>query len=120
MKRVAFFAVVLLVLAGCTDADVASRELSQDAEYFRVFRQVDFYDGINGEVFMSVDGYCSIEDQGTQLEVTCRTDDGYQKHFLGLSDNVTYVVRQIDSRPTSARPTWRINSNAIVPMVTIE
>lgn len=32
-----------------------------------------------------------------QLEVTCKTGDGeYKKHYLGISDNVTYFVEQLD------------------------
>lgn len=35
---------------------------------------------------------------GAQLEVTCKTGDGeYKKHYLGISDNVTYFVEQLDT-----------------------
>ena len=36
--------------------------------------------------------------RGRQLEVTCKTGPtDYKKHFLGLSDNVTYFAEQVDS-----------------------
>ncbi|MNP80605.1 hypothetical protein D3C76_1787540 [compost metagenome] len=42
---------------------------------------------------------CSITDEGEQLEVTCKVGEGqYKKHFLGLSDNVTYFVEQTDAK----------------------
>jgi hypothetical protein len=83
-----------------TDARVASYNLSQDAEMFRINRRVVFYNGITGEYILSVEGRCSIEAdrQDNQLELTCKTgENSYKKHFLGLSDNVTYFAEQLDS-----------------------
>lgn len=86
-----------LSLAGCTDADVASRNLSQDADNFKINRRVVFFNGITDTYLLSIEGYCSITDEGKQLEVTCKTgQDAYKKHFLGLSDNVSYFVEQVD------------------------
>lgn len=52
---------------------------------------------------LSLEGRCSIKDQTNQLEVTCKTgSDAYKKHFLGLSDNVTYFAEQLDSKNVSA------------------
>ena len=37
--------------------------------------------------------------EDNQLEVTVEDENGgYQKHFIGLSDNVTYVVEQLRSK----------------------
>lgn len=37
-----------------------------------------------------------------QLEVTCKTGSSeYKKHFLGLSDNVTYFAEQRKSKDVS-------------------
>lgn len=37
------------------------------------------------------------------LEVTCKTGDGaYKKHYLGISDNVTYFVEQLDPASVDA------------------
>lgn len=87
----------LAVLAGCTDADVASRNLSKAADYFEVPRRIVFYNGITGGYMLSVEGLCSLgnADSAKQLSVTCKTGpNSYMKHFLGLSDNVTYFVEQ--------------------------
>lgn len=98
------FAVVSLLaavslLSGCnSDARVASANLSKAADMFEINRRVVFYNGITGGYLLSIEGLCSIEDQGSQLEVTCKTGPGvYKKHFLGLSDNVTYFAEQVES-----------------------
>jgi hypothetical protein len=49
-----------------------------------------------------VEGRCSIDDDNNQLEVTCKTGDNeYKKHFLGLSDNVTYMAEQLEGAKVS-------------------
>jgi len=89
----------LLLLGACSsDADVASENLSRAAEQFEVTRRVVFFNGITDTYLLSIEGRCSIEDEGGQLEVTCKLgDDEYKKHFLGLSDNVSYFVEQLEA-----------------------
>ncbi|MCK4621307.1 MAG: hypothetical protein KAT62_03730 [Desulfuromonadales bacterium] len=92
-----------VLAAGCsTDATVASHNLSKAAEMFEIDRRVVFYNGITDSYLLTIEGRCSIEDQRNQLEVTCKTGVGsYKKHFLGLSDNVTYFAEQIASAGVS-------------------
>lgn len=94
-----------LGLAGCdTDARIASRNLSQAADMFEVNRRVVFYNGITSEYILSLEGRCSIVADGAdnQLEVTCKTGPNqYKKHFLGLSDNVTYFAEHLDETSAS-------------------
>lgn len=88
-----------LGLAACSDADVASSNLSKAADQFEINRRVVFYNGITGDYILSVEGLCSLGNYDTsgQLTVTCKTGPGqYKKHFLGLSDNVTFFAEQID------------------------
>lgn len=94
---------LVLALAGCDrDAQVASRNLSRAADMFEIERRVVFYNGITSDYVLSIEGRCSIADQGNQLEVTCKTGpDGYKKHFLGLSDNVTYFAEQLEPKDVS-------------------
>jgi hypothetical protein len=92
--------VALLTLAGCTDADVASKNLSTAADMFQIDRRIVFYNGINGEYMLTIEGRCSLGnfDAERELTVTCKTGPGaYKKHFLGLSDNVTYFVEQLEA-----------------------
>lgn len=91
------------LLAGCnpfaTDADRASENVSKAADQFQVLRRIVFYNGITDQYLLTIEGYCSLGnfDSERELTVTCRVPGGYKKHFLGLSDNVTYVVEQIDA-----------------------
>ena len=91
---------ILAICAGCSsDADVASRNLSQAADQFEITRRIVFYNGITGEYILVVEGLCSLGnfDAQGELSVTCKTGDGeYKKHFLGLSDNVTYFAEQLE------------------------
>lgn len=58
---------------------------------------------------MTIEGRCSLgnSDPDKQLSVTCRVGEDsrgrplYKKHFLGLSDNVTYFVEQLDGKNVS-------------------
>lgn len=99
MKRLIILAATAAMLAGCTDADVASRNLSKAADQFEVNRRVVFYNGITGDYILVVEGLCSLgnSDSSGTLSVTCKTGpEAYKKHFLGLSDNVTFFAEQVE------------------------
>ena len=96
----AFVMGAVVALTGCkNDADMASRNLSKAADMFEINRRVVFFNGITDKYLLSIEGRCSIKADGVdgQLEVTCKiSDNAYKKHFLGLSDNVSYFVEQLD------------------------
>lgn len=86
-------------LVACSDAHVASHNLSKAADNFEINRRVVFYNGITGEYMLSIEGLCSIGSgsETKSVTVTCKTGPtDYKKHFLGISDNVTYFAEQID------------------------
>lgn len=106
MKK--FFAATALIaaalgLAGCIDdAQTASYNISKAADNFEIDRRIVFYNGITDTYMLTIEGRCSIEDQTTQLEVTCKIGrDAFKKHFLGLSDNVTYFAEQLETADVS-------------------
>lgn len=88
---------MLVGLTGCEgDAQIASRNLSKAADMFEINRRVVFYNGITGEYMLVIEGRCSIDPTGDKLTVTCKTSPSdIRKHYLGLSDNVTYFVEQL-------------------------
>ena len=106
MKKLVILAAIVAALTGCSkDADVASRNLSNAADMFEINRRVVFYNGINGEYMLTVEGLCSLgnNDKHRQLSITCKVGPtSYKKHFLGLSDNVTYFVEQLEASKASA------------------
>lgn len=115
-------ALASLTITSCTDADVASRNLTQAAEQFEIYRRVVFYNGITDAYILSVEGYCSIDDFNGQLEVTIKTGSGaYLKHHLGLSDNVTYFSEQLQSEYVSNKR-YRVifKPSVIVPLIDLE
>ncbi len=107
---------------GCTDATVASHNLSKAAEQFQLERRIVFYNGITGEYMLSMEGRCSVEQYNARLSVTCKTGpDEYKKHYLGLSDNVTYFSEQVDSANVSAYHYKVIfKPQSIVPNIDLE
>lgn len=89
----------ILTIAGCgNEADKVSYNLSQEADNFNDIRQITVINCLQGDVLFQMTGKMSITaDVGdNQLEVIVEDENGeYKKHFIGLSDNVTYVVEDV-------------------------
>lgn len=88
-------------MTGCeSEADRVSYNLSQEADNFNVARQLTVINCINGDTIFQMTGKLSItaDRADNQLEVIVEDVDGsYKKHFVGLSDNVTYLVEDLGS-----------------------
>lgn len=105
LKKLTVLALAALVVGCQSDANVASRNLSKAADQFEVPRRIVFYNGITGGYMLTIEGLCSLgnNDKAGQLSVTCKTGPvAFKKHFLGLSDNVTFFVEQLE--PVAASP----------------
>ena len=91
--------VLVMLIAGCTEASRVSYNLSQQADNFNDVRQLTVINFIQGDVLFQMTGKMSIKADITdnQLEVVVEENGEYKKHFIGLSDNVTYVVEDITS-----------------------
>lgn len=119
MKTCITIAAALLALAGCSrPADVASRNLSEAADNFEISRRVVFYNGITGAYILTIEGLCSLDaSDGRKVSITCKTGAAeFKKHYLGVSDNVTYFIEQLDAAPANVfhyRVTF--NPSAMVP-----
>lgn len=89
----------ILLVTGCTsDADRVSENLSKGAEQFEIERRIVFFNGITDTYLLTVEGRCSVEPMDGRLEVICKTGpDAYKKHFLGLSDNVSWFAEQTET-----------------------
>lgn len=126
MKKLILGAVAsVALLAACEQpADVASRNLSVAADNFEIVRRVVFYNGITDTYILTIEGRCSIGNYDSQgkLSVTCKESDGqYKKHFLGLSDNVTFFAEQMEVADVSTfhtRVTFR--PQTIVPDIDLQ
>jgi len=98
VRRIVAIALLALAVGACDrQADVVSENLSFAADNFEVERRVVMFNGITDNYLLEIIGRCSITDEGYQLEVVCQMGpDQYEKHFLGLSDNVSYFVEQLE------------------------
>lgn len=110
----------VLVLAGCQDkSDIVSQNLSKEADNFNATRQLTVINAIKGDVLFQMTGRMSItaDRSDNQLEVVVEEDkDKYKKHFIGLSDNVTYVVEDVTGNVTDPyNYTLNFNPNMVLP-----
>jgi len=113
------------LLAGCQSAaDVASHNLSKAADQFEVSRRVVFYNGITGDYMLTIEGRCSLGSATATdaVTVTCKTGPNeFKKHFLGLSDNVTYFAEQVAPVPADVyRYRVLFRPTTIVPDVDLD
>lgn len=124
IRDLIFTFLISATLIGCSDASVASHNLSVAADNFQLERRIVFYDAIQGAYLLSIEGRCSIKADtlDSQLEVTCKTGaDAYKKHFLGLSDNVTYFAEQLEEADAGVyNYKIRFKPEAIVPDIDID
>lgn len=90
-------ALALTIFSGCQrQSTKVSYNLSLEADSFNVVRQLTVINCIQGDVIFQMTGKISIENVGQNLEVVVEDENGnYQKHFVGLSDNVTYTLEQL-------------------------
>lgn len=109
-------------LTGCdTEADRVSRNLSQEADNFNIVRQLTVMNCIKGDVLFQMTGKMSITADNTdnQLEIIVEESDGkYVKHFVGLSDNVTYVIEDLNlgkNEVEKYKYTLNFNPNMWIP-----
>ncbi len=96
---------IAMLAVGCSsDADIASSNVSKAADQFEVNRRIVFYNGITGEYILSIEGLCSLGnfDTALRMSVTCKVSPTeYKKHFLGLSDNVTFFAEHLEASEVS-------------------
>lgn len=91
-------AMIGLAACGGSAAETTSKNLSVAADNFEIERKIVFVNGITDKAVLTIEGRCSLNDSGIQLEVTCKVgEDQYKKHFLGRSDNMTYFAEQTDA-----------------------
>lgn len=92
------FALALIVLSGCTEADRVSTNLAQESDNFNVVRKVTVLNAITNDTMFEMTGKMSIkaDTADKQLEIVVEDNGKYQKHIIGLSDNVSYIVQDLD------------------------
>jgi len=123
-KKIVFVSCIFFcsLAMNCSDSMIASNNISKAAHQFEIFRRVVFYNGITDTYILTIEAYCSVtKDEQGKLAVTIRTEDGrFLKHYLGLSDNVTYFAEQIQpAKVSTSRYRVLFKPKAIVPYINI-
>lgn len=100
-KVIAILTVVMMMvfLVGCSEASRVESNLTKEADNFNVVRQLTVINCLQGDVLFQMTGKMSItaDIDDKQLEIIVENDDGnYTKHFVGLSDNVTYTIEDLN------------------------
>jgi hypothetical protein len=122
LKKIIILTSVIVAITSCSDAQVASSNLSKAAEMFELERRIVFYNGINGEYILTIEGKCSVASSTSTLAVTCKVGrDKFYKHYLGLSDNVTFFSEQTASVNVDTYQ-YRVifKPEAIIPNIDLE
>lgn len=124
MKKIIIIIIAIIMIftfTACTEADRVSYNLSKQADNFNIVRQLTVINCIEGDVLFQMTGKLSIYADSTanQLEITVEDDGTYVKHFVGLSDNVTYVVEDLNlgaNEVNKYKYTLNFNPNMWIPV----
>lgn len=112
----------MFAFSGCNEASKVSHNLSLEADNFNDVLQVTVINCLQGDVLFQMTGKMSItaDTSDNQLEVVVEDEKGeYKKHFIGLSDNVTYVVEDITAGDVSKyKYTLNFNPEMWIPVET--
>ncbi len=112
----------MFAFSGCSEASKVSHNLSLEADNFKDVLQVTVINCLQGDVLFQMTGKMSItaDTSDNQLEVVVEDEKGeYKKHFIGLSDNVTYVVEDITAGDVSKNKyTLNFNPEMWIPVET--
>ena len=124
MKRiiVCLLAIIMVVcLAGCTESEQVQYNITHQADNFNIVRRITVINCITGDILFKMEGKMSItaDTADNQLEVLVEDNGTYSKHFIGLSDNVTYVIEDLNLGANDVnkyRYTILYNPNMWVPI----
>lgn len=123
---VGFVAAIFLALTisacGDSNADKVSTNIGKECEKFECQRRIVAINGITDKPLLDVVGRCSIEVGGSipgSLELICKQGpNDYRKHFIGLSDNVTWTSTQLTGLNVSEyRTKFILRPESLVPDV---
>lgn len=99
-KRLALFACLIcmaLLLAGCTQADRVSHNLSKEADAFNVTRRLAVINARTDKPIFEMVGNFSVgNNDANELVITVETGPGqYKKHYIYLNEWTLYVVEDV-------------------------
>lgn len=93
---------VIMMLAGCTEADRVNVNISKQADYFECERKITVYNARTDMVILEAEGYMSISNnQSGELVCTVKVGPNeYKKNYIYLNQYTMYVVEDITGTHT--------------------
>ena len=110
------------IITGCSEKDRVESNLTKEADNFNVVRQLTVINCLKGDTLFQMTGKMSItaDTSDNQLEIIVENEDGtYVKHFVGLSNNVTYVIEDLNLGKNDVEKykyTLNFNPNMWIPV----
>lgn len=108
MKKLIALSAAVFTLASqataCSESERVRENLAQEADNFNCVRRITVIDCITGDTLFQMEGRSSIiaDTSDNQLEIITEYQKGmYNKQIIGLSDNVTYIIEDLESTDVS-------------------
>ena len=103
MKKFILILSILLIIgfaSGCafdSDADIASHNVSKEADQFRVKRRIVFINLRSDSYLFSITGNCSINNNlNNELEVICKVGDKYDYEIIFKPESIIPIKTQTE------------------------
>lgn len=113
-KKVVLTIMVIVLsvsLGGCRQANKVSRNLSLEADNFNVTRKLTVINQRTDTLLFQMIGNFSVKQSSGDLDIIGENEDGtYYKHFIYLSDEITYIVEDL-GKTTVNKYKYEINFN---------
>ncbi len=108
MNKLTALAATAMILASsstaCSESERVRENLAQEADNFNCVRRITVIDCITGDTLFQMEGRSSIiaDTEDNQLEIVTEYQKGlYNKQIIGLSDNVTYIIEDLETTDVS-------------------
>ena len=88
---------VILSMSSCSEAEIQSSKLSTSADSFEKTRVITFINTRTDTVIFRLTGTFSCQYSNGDVDLICAVGpDQYEKHFIHLNNNLTYIVEDTE------------------------
>ena len=96
--------VVLMIMSGCvTQAQVARRNVSQEADNFNVTRRLAVLNMRSDMPVFELIGNFSLQESGDRLVIVVEVEPGrFKNHFVNVNENTMWVVEDVSGADVSS------------------
>lgn len=95
-KSIVILIIFVILLAGCTEAERVSHNISREADLFNVTRRVTVFNTRTDKVLLEIIGNLSVQHSEGDIDIIVEVAPSkYKKHFVSLNEWTTYVVEDV-------------------------